>query len=751
MTMRRKLLILAIAALGWSLSAAETRVIALSSDAVPAERTAARELQRFIAAMTGEELPVVVDDRPEGPAILVGQSPEIAALLNVDFERMRPDEISVRSAGDKLVVTGARPRGTLYAAYSLLEEVWGVEFWTPLETDVPQKSILNYDGIDLNYAPPFQIRDVYSVGSLWAYSEFAARLRSNGSMSAASEEYGGEESVLGFCHTFDRILPAAELLGSHPEWFSLVNGVRVGGLSTGQLCLSNREMRAEFIRRAGQWLTENPWATVISISQNDTKEQYCQCPECLRLTEREQGRQSGVLLDFVNEVAIALEALRPGVQIETLAYNYTLEPPLVTMPRSNVIIRLCVVDANVGFPLESGVNASFDSILTGWARVCDKIAVWQYLTNFWNYFLPQPNLRAMVRDFNYFRHRNIVSVFAQGDALSSATGGDLVPLRTWLTAKLLWNPDLDPHQLIRRFLNGYYGAAAPHLLRYLDIIHGELDRTPTPIISFYMNDTDGWLSMEALLEARRATAAAREAVRHDPVLSGRVALAGCPIEYALLLRSEVAEAPERYGFTFEQLQALATATLAVNEADDPACYREGGRFANFAMQIRARYRLLPSADPAELPEALRDVDPAKAAVLKHKSFQVFEVANQVTEIEDPAALGGWAWRHSTGHRNWNIQHDLGSFAGTWRIYAVVRLETANGQQAEGPAVLLGIYSGPNSGDGIFFDARQWPDAGYRCVDLGEYELGGKDIFYSAPVPNPAVTGIVVDRLVLVRP
>lgn len=93
-----KITILLCCLLGLSLSGAELLTeggrsryeIVLPADAVPAEQTAARELQSFLKQISGVELPIVAS--PSGPAIFIGQSPETASALGIpDWKRLKPD------------------------------------------------------------------------------------------------------------------------------------------------------------------------------------------------------------------------------------------------------------------------------------------------------------------------------------------------------------------------------------------------------------------------------------------------------------------------------------------------------------------------------------------------------------------------------------------------------------------------------------------------------------------------------------
>ena len=529
-------------------SASETVIVVDDRAAIPSERKAAEVLRKYLALMTGREVPIRSEiPEEEVSVILVGQNRKASELTGIaDFSSLAPDEIILKSAGNVLVVVGDRPRGTLYAAYELLERL-GVNFWTQSETETPTCETVDLSGWDLRYAPGIAIRDIGIHGLCWGRPDFAAEMRANGSGSAAkTEEFGGRVRTLGFAHTFEKLFPLHELLETHPEWTSMVDGKRGGR----QLCLSNPELRREFLRRTREWLDANPGTTVVSLSQNDTGTGYCSCPECEKLAEREQGRQSGVLMDFLNEIAEGLEESHPGVMIETLAYAYTVEPPLVTRPHKNIIVRLCV--PGLARPLQEDPEQS--RRINAWAETAEHLAFWYYTACFKNYLLPTPNLLSLGEDFRYFQKAKCYSVFVQGDAASSDLGGDFQPLRAWLTTKLAWDPSRDPEELRAYFMNGYYGPAAPFLEEALREVQREGEAAQAAGVLSPWSEHSEWLSTETRLKCFRLGEKAAAAAGDDPVFAKRAACAAASFCYAVLEDENIRLHPGEYGFTPEELQ-----------------------------------------------------------------------------------------------------------------------------------------------------------------------------------------------------
>src|SRR5436190_11835152 len=85
-------------------------LIVVANDAIPAEKTAARELQDYLKQVTGATLEIVNESDlagGEAPQILVGQTKLTKQLLpDVKWESLQHDGIVIKTVGDKLILAG---------------------------------------------------------------------------------------------------------------------------------------------------------------------------------------------------------------------------------------------------------------------------------------------------------------------------------------------------------------------------------------------------------------------------------------------------------------------------------------------------------------------------------------------------------------------------------------------------------------------------------------------------------------------
>ncbi len=507
-------------------------VIVVASDATVADVTAGKELQKYLKQITGADFEVTSDakTRPGYSRILLGQSDAAKkALPELDWDSLKHDGIVIKTVGKDLVLTGDRRRGTLYAVYTFLEDNLGCRWWTSTEEYVPSNPTINIGKIDRTYVPKIRIREAHYLDA-YATSPFAAKLKVDGHFYKTSAEYGGHSPIVGWCHTFIDLLPPGEYMAAHPDWYAQVDGRPYAN----QLCLANDEMREELTKKALQWLAENPDAGMISISQNDddgNPNHACHCPKCKAVYE-EEGAISGAYVRFVNKVAEDIEKQYPNVLVETLAYQFTQTPPLHARPRKNVVIRLCLIGADVTEPINSEANKRYRDDVASWSKIAPNLYIWNYNANFSNYMLPHPNIQHYADNLRFYVAHNTIGMFEQGDYYCSA--GDFCRLRAWLDSHLMWDPSLDQKKLEQSFLKGYYGAAAPFLSEYLDLTVAAVMR---PGVGIHVNhDGDDFFTLDDLNQANQLFDKAEAAVASDPVLLGRVQRERLPLELVWLMR-----------------------------------------------------------------------------------------------------------------------------------------------------------------------------------------------------------------------
>ncbi|NLX54905.1 MAG: DUF4838 domain-containing protein [Planctomycetaceae bacterium] len=726
--------------------------IVVAADAIAPEQTAAKELQSHLQLVTGADLPIATEGTvPAGHRLIfVGQTAAFrGAFPDEDLASLKRDGIILRTAGDRLYLLGGRPRGTLYAVYTFLEDVVGVRWWgsRPDECFVPQRPTLDIPDLNIRYVPALQYREAFYRGALDGL--YAARSKCNGHFARIAPEYGGHYHILGWCHTFYQLLPPDKYFQDHPEWYSEINGQRT--CEGAQLCLSNDQMRAELTRQALAWLREDPQAGMISISQNDWGG-ACQCAQC-QAWLAEEGSEAGPVIRFVNAVAADIEREFPDTFVETLAYLYTRQPPRLARPRNNVMVRLCSIEASSAQPLESGdQNEAFRKDIEGWCAIAPQLYIWNYVTDFANYIIPHPNWRVLGPDIRYFVDHKCIGLFEQGD--SGCAVSDFPELRAWLIAHMMWDPSQDDQALIVEFMQGYYGAAAEPLLQYMTLLQNRLTESGA-YLPCYMRDTSPWLDLTTANKATELFDDAAARVQNDPVLAARVRRARLPLDHNWIQRYK----------SFRRLTDMAN--MPFRGPSDPAAavdefiktchgfdvgqFREGASFAQYEPVLRGMFP--PPGQQPQAPQEVEGLQSSQWVDLQQYDFNLHNLGEWVTIVPDPAASDQQAARMPATHTQWAIQYpvpgDLGQF-GQWRCYVVARCDA---RVPSGNAFQIGLYDADSRRNvaGQTVTIEQSSGGAYHTFDLGTQHLKDGMYFWIAPMKNPdQVDAVYTDRIFLVR-
>lgn len=499
------------------------------------DREAAELLQKFVKRISGAELDIIetpaidaasgATDTSEKPSksskaeILIG---DIALSgIDVDISLVGEDGFMIYSYDNHLRIIGADGSGTLYGVAELLERYLGVKYYAKdIYTLKESKNISLPNNIELIENPAFRFRQTHNYGT--QDPDYKAWFR----LEDASKQFASGLWV----HTFDKILSSDEFGASNPEFFAYINGERRVGKAT-QWCLSNDDLLEIVASRIDSIFKANPQSNIISVSQMDGNYTNCMCDECKRITE-EEGAISGPFVHFMNKLAERF----PDKQISTLAYLFTMQPPKHVKPLDNVNIMLCDIDCMREVSLtENPSGQEFVEALEGWSKISNNIFIWDYGINFDNMVSPFPNFHILQDNIQLFKENNATMLFEQVNG-GNSIGTDFGELRAYMLAKLMWDPYQNSDDLMREFLDGYYGEAANYLYQYLKLQEGALLDSE---IGLWIYDSpvthkDGMLKPVLMRRYNKLFDDAEAAVAHDKELLRRVRLSRLPLQYAQL-------------------------------------------------------------------------------------------------------------------------------------------------------------------------------------------------------------------------
>ncbi|MDY7394317.1 DUF4838 domain-containing protein [Aureibaculum sp. 2210JD6-5] len=464
-------------------------------------------LKKYIDKISGVDI-AIVDDNSQGAdnhKIYVG---------NINDEKLKPHELSILSKEKNIFINGGSDQALKNAVYIFIEDYLGVKWYSPTVEKIPSERTISISkNISYNYEPEITTRTVHSR-LFYENHEFADKLKVT---TEAFPTYVPNARV----HTFHKFIPEEKFYKQHPEYFALRGDKR---LPT-QLCLTNDDVYNIVKDSVASLFAKNPTANVVSVSQDDNT-QYCQCENCAKIDSAE-GSPSGSMIHFVNKIAENF----PEKQISTLAYQHTRKP-CKTKPKENVLITLCSIECDRSAPITEKCN-DFAKDLESWGKLTNNIRIWDYTTQFTNFLAPFPNIKTLQPNIQLFRDNNAKWIFEQ----HSSHPSELFELRSYITAKLLWNPDLDVEALITEFTYGYYEEAGIYIKKYVDLIHAELKKHPDFFLFLYGDPSqafDTYLSPELLATYKGFFDKAEKVVASKPEVLKRVKEARISTDYAIL-------------------------------------------------------------------------------------------------------------------------------------------------------------------------------------------------------------------------
>lgn len=434
------------------------------SDANDARLIAASEtLARYMKQITGKEF--IIAASGEGLKFTLSYSADI------------PDNGYVIETEENTVnITGNGTRGVIHGVYAFLEKYCDCDWYTSTLYSIPENSELSIPaGEKTEYKPFFEYTDTDWKSPLDTEYSLANGLNGSPYRNIPAELGGTVEYISGFAHTLgSQFCSRDTYFESNPEYFALHNGIR----QNEQLCLTNEDVYNLVLGEVMDLLKErhDPEKSlqIISLTQGDSaaNAKMCQCDKCKAIDD-ENGSHSGTMITFVNRIAKEVKAAGyDNVAIDTFAYRYTRKAPAKVVPDDNVIVRLCTIECCFSHAIDDAnceLNTALMADLAEWSKICNRIYVWDYTTNYANTLGIFPDFGVLQRNVQVFYENNVVGVYEEGNYYMASCDGEFGELRAYLLSKLMQNPYIDYDAYMNEFLQAYYGKGWQNIRQFIDM------------------------------------------------------------------------------------------------------------------------------------------------------------------------------------------------------------------------------------------------------------------------------------------
>jgi hypothetical protein len=480
-------------------------IIVIPENANGHEKRAAEFLQSHLREISGVELPVILTNSHESKHII---------SISVNQDELLDDGFEIKTIGNNLHIHGGKGRGCIYGVSEILEKYLGVKYYSPDHVIIPEQKNIILPSVNIAGSSPNSYRNIN--GDFTNHQDYKDFHRLHTIEDMFAKGY--------YVHTFQRLLPWTDFFHKHPEYYAYMGGKRI----IDQLCLTNEDVYRIVIGKLRDEMMLQPEKTVWSVSQDDNFS-YCQCEKCSKVIE-EEGSPVGPIIRFVNRIADEF----PDKIISTLAYQYSRQAPKQTKPRENVQIMLCTIELNRSKTIATDpTSVSFIRDLEDWGKISNHIYLWDYTVNFNHHINPFPNLHTLQPNIQLFVKHNVNEHFQQSN---TSSGHEFSELKSYLIAKLLWDPNADVKAIIEEFTNGYYGPAAKWIRAYIDAMESEITRLGQRLDIYEppTNHQFGLLSHENVDKYLKLFQKAEKAVENQSPYNLHVRQAKLSLQYAIM-------------------------------------------------------------------------------------------------------------------------------------------------------------------------------------------------------------------------
>lgn len=436
------------------------------------EKFAKDELVRLLGEI-GITLEVLTDDiifSSNDKIISIGRTINFAESgLKAEYNELKRDGHIIKTQGNALYLVGGEGYGTVYAVYGFMARQFGYSYFAPSEVAFKNAQNLEIGEYDVTDIPDIENRTGANLST--EPVECATRFRT-------FHRYGfmqnGECYFGSWAHNhIKEYMPTSKYMSAHREWYSP---------EFTQLCLTNEEMWAEFVKNVIQRIIDRPDSEYFLLGQED-RPTFCGCARCLEQIEK-YGR-SGVMMRFINHVAREVEKWRKKyapdrhIWIGTFAYQKTVTPPVIedengnyvpvdpsVVPEKNVFVMLAPISADMSAPLtDEERNLPTKKNLDGWTSLTDNCILWTYSANFTRKLFFFDHFHVLAENYKIAKQYKFKWLLYEKRTYKGGTA--FRDLLAYLHSNLAWKVDLDIKELISDFMDNYYKDGAKEMKEYL--------------------------------------------------------------------------------------------------------------------------------------------------------------------------------------------------------------------------------------------------------------------------------------------
>ncbi|HRU05936.1 MAG TPA: DUF4838 domain-containing protein, partial [Candidatus Brocadiia bacterium] len=501
-------------------------VIVTSDKPLAWQQLAAEEIQSHLQKISGAQVPIVRSTgyapQPGRAAILVGQSPQLAAL-GVDTKTFEPEQFLIKTTPSALILAGDdscdsdKPErlkfsdvvvrtGTLYAVYDFLQGQLGCRWVWPGETGqvIIPRSTITVSPLDVKKTPMLIQRCLRPVLDPRQKDDYTKALSQYFDIPAIFDTLSRDEalwlkrmrmgraSYIAMGHSFTKWW---EQYGKDtPEIFALQpNGKRgpTGTPETVKMCVASPKLHEMQIEAYKKGFAQSPWQfAALKCCENDGNSGYCHCPLCRAWdwtpTEADVQRLAPLGWDverlktmtamdkdglpqrlshryarWWNTMALLARQVNPRALVTCYAYNRYSTPPIGMKLEPNILVAYVAGDT---YPKTAEAIAAGRNAFRQWGLTGASFFVRPNSLYFTGHAVPFIFTRQICDDFKFYVANGVRGT--DHDSLLGywATTGPTY----YVLARLHWDTELTVDEILDKEYYPAFGPMAAVVKEYFD-------------------------------------------------------------------------------------------------------------------------------------------------------------------------------------------------------------------------------------------------------------------------------------------
>lgn len=353
--------------------------------------------------------------------------------LYIHFDEDLEQDYSISNVGQRMVITVKSDRVALWMVYQLIDRIAEVNS-NFNASDISPAWINFHDhqkSFDFSYREPhYQPNTDLDMAAIWNTNN-------------VDVDWG----IWG--HNLSRIIKDDKN----------VYATYQGKLNKNQFCFSSdalfHQLDNYILDTYGKGKYDKP--TYFMIAPNDNQI-ACTCDRCTELGNKE-GNSTATVVYLLNRLGERF----PFHQFFTIVYGPVKEAPEHGLA-DNAGVFVSTIDIPKGKPLSDGKSfKKFQDLLIQWKAKTDNIFLWDYASNFDDYFSPQPSLFALQSQLKTYKSLGINGLFLNASGYDYSSFDDV---KNYVSAALMFDSELAVDHLVRRYFKRFYPKTHEVLSEY---------------------------------------------------------------------------------------------------------------------------------------------------------------------------------------------------------------------------------------------------------------------------------------------